>query len=833
MNRVIEEKDFKMERIWIIAMITKYLFSVLITAMAAKTISNLIYFFVSITELAIILLLTHMVIAKNRVIGNILQFLLLLIYNAQTIVMHFSASFTEVIMLTNLASLEALSGKMHIYMSVIIPMVLLLFIPTKSLFQSRMSLKIGGGGILIWGIIFFVFPSYSPVYNLYDLCMEGIAYRRMISASTSTFGDASEFYKEEVKDYYAKPDILPEKPNIILIFTEGLSSHVISDERNIMPNTRALGELSLRFENYWNHSAFTYRGIIGQLYSGYQLENTSINTLPSMQSILKEEGYYTSFINPEPNDSVFTSHLESFGFDEVVSEGDEIIWDKRAYEILYETVERQYTAEKPFFTAIYTFGTHVGRSHVEEKYGDGKDPLLNRYYNADTQLGTFIEKFKSSEMYEDTILIFTTDHATCADEDFQHSFPDNRKQIFSLDEIPLYIYHKGIEPSVVDAKGRNSICSAATILDYLDITAENYFLGDSLFASAENSNLFDTIYYDGSYYLNTEHNEITELEDGVKTEIQNVIMRYFSIKESRGVDIESLIQVDAEVAEDYSKMNITVNNVAGYENILCRVWSEVSGEDDLQWYECEKVGNSAKVRKCEVDLIKHGSRGLFIIFTYGENNGKRTLLSEQKIFVSDYPPYRLNIEKIESYNKLKLTITAKGEYSEVLIPTWTLEGEQDDMVWYSAEQETEETWVCLIDTEKHGLAHNDTLLMHVYGRIYEQDELQFLCEDSLTVPATYLDIRQTETEHIIQAVVYTEQDYIEVKIPTWSTQKGQDDIMWYSANMIDDGVWICEIDLNMHNFQVGEELLLHVYGRTDQEKNMEMICHDTFICIEQ
>lgn len=36
---------------------------------------------------------------------------------------------------------------------------------------------------------------------------------------------------------------------------------------------------SFNFINYYNHTAATYRGLIGQLYSGHQYNNNDENTL--------------------------------------------------------------------------------------------------------------------------------------------------------------------------------------------------------------------------------------------------------------------------------------------------------------------------------------------------------------------------------------------------------------------------------------------------------------------------------------------------------------------------------------------------------------------------
>jgi hypothetical protein len=64
------------------------------------------------------------------------------------------------------------------------------------------------------------------------------------------------------------------KPNIIIIFTEGFSAEVLDVynnlDLNLTPNLNKLYERSLVFNNYYNHTAATYRGLRGQMISGYQ-----------------------------------------------------------------------------------------------------------------------------------------------------------------------------------------------------------------------------------------------------------------------------------------------------------------------------------------------------------------------------------------------------------------------------------------------------------------------------------------------------------------------------------------------------------------------------------
>lgn len=86
-----------------------------------------------------------------------------------------------------------------------------------------------------------------------------------------------------------------------------------------MPNVADMEKKSLFFENYFNHTFPTYKGLIGQLFSGYQLNNFDENTLVSLEEAFRKAGYHTSFINTEPQNLNFASYLENLRFDEVVT----------------------------------------------------------------------------------------------------------------------------------------------------------------------------------------------------------------------------------------------------------------------------------------------------------------------------------------------------------------------------------------------------------------------------------------------------------------------------------------------------------------------------------
>lgn len=542
--------------------IAKYLFSLLVTVVSWVRVENLQYFIVSLIELGLIICVSNMMV-KKKLLGYMINSVLVLFYNIQMIVLAFANSFVSMVMLTNIDSLDALSGKAGLYIGAVITTLIFSFLPISDI---AITGKINNSlfGVFLYaeflGIV-IVGKMFSPFYGYVDL---GIQHYQAVQLAKEIEGIVessanddvreeemesnpekmseerrnvlmtTDYYQEEIQDYRPKNELLAEKPNVILIFTEGLSQNVISDNRNLMPNVKKYQEKSISFDNYCNHTFATYRGLICQLFSGYQWENYDSNYLVSLQEILGREGYKTSFINTEPNNEEFTAYLNAFGFEQVY--GDESskcngaagsIADEDAYELLFQIAEEN--SDGPFFVSIYTFGTHASLASTQQKYGDGRDEELNKFYNVDYQFGKFMKKFEKSDWADDTIVIFTSDHATYQDDSFSAAFPQYERSATSLDEIPFFIYHKGIKPEMIDVGGRNSICLAPTILDYLDISDENCFVGTSLFSEQANS-ICETTYSDTCAMYSSEGGNIRLMSAEELEEFKEYEKKYYISK---------------------------------------------------------------------------------------------------------------------------------------------------------------------------------------------------------------------------------------------------------------------------------------------------------------
>ncbi|MCR5255596.1 MAG: sulfatase-like hydrolase/transferase [Acetatifactor sp.] len=548
--------------------VVKYVFALILTFAGLKNFKYPGSLLLSMGELFSVIFLSDTLIRKSKYF-NILNSVLILLYNAQMLVLFFGGSFITLVMLQNLASVQDLAGKLFIYSLGIILVLVFSFLPVKSFEDSgvlkniKVPLFTGLVLILLRILFMFVFPGgETPLGGYTDLFSQYKNHRQLLAmvenagtaADSDSYADAEAASAEILMDTY--DEIIPEeititevtdspknvahpvitgKPNVILIFTEGLSQNIVSDERGIMPNVAELEETYLSFENYYNHTFATYRGIQGQLFSGHQLNDTDKNNLPSIMSVLKKRGYYTEMINTEPANEMFTGYLRDLGFDECIETEPpaenllRALTDAQAYDLLFDETNRLEKESSPFFLCIYTFGTHVSLDSPDHKFGDGENIVLNRFYNADMQFGNFLDRLRENGFDKDTLVVFTGDHATFSDEDYRNAFPEYERACSNVDEVPLVFIYDGLSQKI-DASGRNSLDLAPTLLDLLGLSSPESFMGASLFEKELDNMAPDKYFWDPTYMKYTGNDSVEDISGNTASLIFSKIAKYLADK---------------------------------------------------------------------------------------------------------------------------------------------------------------------------------------------------------------------------------------------------------------------------------------------------------------
>lgn len=549
----------------------KYLFGIGLTIAAFAKAHQVDAFAISLFEVFAIFVVCNAIAAKSRLAASILSGVLLLLEGIQLLVLTFSNSFLTLIFISNLNSLEDLSGKIVVYLSAVIVMLLFLALPVRhvNIRSPRFLGELGCEAGIIFLAVAFVAVALeafgyqnSPMLAYGFLFSEHMESERAREEVEGLPNVTAEFYRPGVEDHYQKPASLPDKPNVVIVFTEGLSQNIVEDERGIMPNVARYEDESLSFSSYFNHTFATYRGLIGQFFSGFQHNNFDGNTLVSLPKILEAQGYQTAFINVEPGNRDFYDYLCTLGFQEVLDYPDEPhqgivpghLSDRQSYAKLLEEMDRMGSSGQPFLLGIYTVGTHASFDSVDEKFGNGLDTELNKFYDADYQFGEFMSQFEQSPWFENTVVVFTSDHCTYGDMYFTDAFPEYERLSMEVDAVPFLIYHKDVEPQSIDVQGRTSVDLAPTLLDYLDVSAENYFVGTSLFAPVTQASAMETFFSDGgNSEFSTKGGTVSRLSPAAQRIAKTFLRKYYAAKQQEPLIPDGTVTPSDPTAWDESE----------------------------------------------------------------------------------------------------------------------------------------------------------------------------------------------------------------------------------------------------------------------------------------
>lgn len=312
-------------------------------------------------------------------------------------------------------------------------------------------------------------------------------------------------------------EIGPEKLNVIVLFSEGLSARTLDAydglKTGLTPNIEDFARHGMRVDNYYNHTFATYRGLHGQLCSMFPVRggmggwHTHYADVKStgylcLNHLFGNADYGTYFVDTHRRDKGYIDEMMlQLGFDRVVNAEDisgrflpgeplraDALSDNQLFTGLEKMLEEgEFSPDgRPFFLALYNLETHAWQAvGIDGRlYGNGENNILNAIHNYDHAFGRFWRWFRASDYYHNTMLVLTADHAHYNDRGFVNLVSgqvDYRP--FFIDRIPLLIYRPGGGlPASYDAAGSTSLDFTPSMAHLLGLdNVPNPFLGHSIF----------------------------------------------------------------------------------------------------------------------------------------------------------------------------------------------------------------------------------------------------------------------------------------------------------------------------------------------------------------
>ncbi|MDR1271875.1 MAG: GBS Bsp-like repeat-containing protein, partial [Clostridiales Family XIII bacterium] len=249
------------------------------------------------------------------------------------------------------------------------------------------------------------------------------------------------------------------------------------------------------------------------------------------------------------------------------------------------------------------------------------------------------------------------------------------------------------------------------------------------------------------------------------------------------------------------------------KNMAVAVWSLDKDQDDLVWYTLSPSGNSYKAT---IDITKHKSPGAYAAHYYCDIDGFRMFVGAKSFNILGSQASGGISSAKQADGRYKVTVSgvaAPSGITKIEIPTWSTAGGQDDIYWYPAVKESEGVYSATLDYTRHNYASGE-YLSHVY--ITSGNNLVKYVGGatySVQAPGAAVSASLAGNEQSA-ALAVTDAGFrgnpSKVDIAVWSSEGGQDDLIWYSAANFGGGTWKASANIALH--KTAGSYNAHAYG---------------------
>ena len=271
--------------------------------------------------------------------------------------------------------------------------------------------------------------------------------------------------------------------------------------------------------------------------------------------------------------------------------------------------------------------------------------------------------------------------------------------------------------------------------------------------------------------------------------------------------------------------DLVISNVSapyGVREVLVPTWSTVNGQDDLIWHTATKQNDGSYVAHVKSSEHKNSTGEYHSHVYYIQNNGEQVGVGGTTTQVAiGKPPVKAS-GKVTIQNKNNLAgtfdvivsdIVAPNGLKEVQVPTWTSNKGQDDLVWHKAIKQSDGTYKATIRASEHknesGEYITDVYLVQEDGSKAGLPRLKtFVINQNQATPKHSAKVtvqnKANGTFEILISDVVAPNGLKEVQVPTWTSNKGQDDLVWHKAIKQSDGTYKATIQASDHKNESGE-----------------------------
>lgn len=171
-------------------------------------------------------------------------------------------------------------------------------------------------------------------------------------------------------------------------------------------------------------------------------------------------------------------------------------------------------------------------------------------------------------------------------------------------------------------------------------------------------------------------------------------------------------------------------------------------------------------------------------------------------------------------HRVSLSLTAGEGTEEVWTAVWSEKDGQDDLVWYRHHWQAGQSLVTL-DTHEEGVFH-----VHTYVK---KGDAMLLSDRQVFEAGQPPHYQVTSLGHgqYQLTISYVPEGLVTLYLPIWSSEQGQDDLVWYEAEKVADNSYTLQFDKADHLNNSGH-YDLHIYGRQENGHLAGLLATDGF-----
>ena len=270
--------------------------------------------------------------------------------------------------------------------------------------------------------------------------------------------------------------------------------------------------------------------------------------------------------------------------------------------------------------------------------------------------------------------------------------------------------------------------------------------------------------------------------------------------------------------------DVVISNVKapnGVGTVSVPIWSEINGQDDIIWYTADRQNNGTYTVNVKASAHKN-STGLYNVHLYYvQKDGQLTGVggTTTQVFIGKTPEQlkpkasfaiENNNVNAGTFDAVITNISAPLGVKEVLVPSWSLDGGQDDLIWHKATKQSDGSYRVTIKASEHkGNKGNYRADAYI---VDNSNNRHYISEKVVSVdyarPSGVLTIENNNTatgtfDAVVRNIV-APTGLKEVLVPSWSLENGQDDLIWHKATKQSDGSYRVTIKATDHKNSTGK-----------------------------